>query len=126
MSKQSANAVVMIRPSRFFPNPETAQDNAFQLEAGIEPAASVAPRALEEFDEAVRQLRDTGITVHVFEDTPAPVKPDAVFPNNWFSTHHDGRIALYPMYTPFAADGHHRKSARELPRERTSPSSGWR
>ena len=34
MSKQSANAVVMIRPSRFFPNPETAQDNAFQEEAG--------------------------------------------------------------------------------------------
>src|SRR5204863_1240274 len=22
-----------------------------------------------------------------------------VFPNNWFSTHHDGRIALYPMYS---------------------------
>ena len=31
---------------------------------------------------------------------PLPEKPDAVFPNNWFSTHHDGRIALYPMYTP--------------------------
>ncbi len=100
MSKQSANAVVMIRPSRFFSNPETAQDNAFQQEAGVEPAAVVAARALAEFDEAVRQLRDAGVTVHVFEDTPAPVKPDAVFPNNWFSTHHDGRIALYPMSTP--------------------------
>ncbi|MEO7725066.1 MAG: arginine deiminase-related protein [Chthoniobacterales bacterium] len=66
----------------------------------MEPAAAVAPRALAEFDEAVRQLRDAGITVHVFEGAPASVKPDAVFPNNWFSTHHDGRIALYPMYTP--------------------------
>ncbi|HEV3409212.1 MAG TPA: arginine deiminase-related protein, partial [Chthoniobacterales bacterium] len=28
-----------------------------------------------------------------------PEKPDAVFPNNWFSTHHDGRVALYPMYS---------------------------
>ena len=37
---------------------------------------------------------------HVFDDTLDPEKPDAVFPNNWFSTHHDGRIALYPMYTP--------------------------
>ncbi len=100
MNQQSANAVVMIRPSRFFPNPETAQDNAFQQEAGPEPASVVAARALAEFDEAVRTLSAAGVTVHVFEDTPAPVKPDAIFPNNWFSTHHDGRIALYPMYTP--------------------------
>lgn len=97
---QSADAVVMIRPSQFFPNPETAQDNAFQQEVGAEPAGVVATRALAEFDTAVETLRGAGVTVHVFEDTPAPVKPDAVFPNNWFSTHHDGRIALYPMYTP--------------------------
>ncbi|MEO7724780.1 MAG: arginine deiminase-related protein, partial [Chthoniobacterales bacterium] len=45
-------------------------------------------------------LSAAGITVHIFDDTPTPPKPDAVFPNNWFSTHHDGRIALYPMYTP--------------------------
>ncbi len=100
MNEQSANAVVMIRPSRFFPNPETAQDNAFQQEAGAESAAAVSQRALAEFDEAVRVLSDAGVRVHVYEDTPAPVKPDAVFPNNWFTTHHDGRIALYPMYTP--------------------------
>ncbi|MDN3671209.1 arginine deiminase-related protein [Echinicola jeungdonensis] len=31
------------------------------------------------------------------EDTPKPVKPDAVFPNNWFSTHADGRLILYPF-----------------------------
>ena len=37
--------------------------------------------------------------MHVFEDTPEPEKPDAVFPNNWISTHHDGRIALFPMYS---------------------------
>ncbi|MEP7248621.1 MAG: arginine deiminase-related protein [Spartobacteria bacterium] len=100
MNEQSASAVVMIRPSRFFPNPETAQDNAFQQEAGAEPASVVAARALAEFDEAVRTLSAAGVKVHVFEDTPAPEKPDAIFPNNWFSTHHDGRIALYPMYTP--------------------------
>src|SRR4029077_21167721 len=34
-----------------------------------------------------------------FEDTAEPEKPDAVFPNNWMSTHHDGRIALFPMYS---------------------------
>ena len=40
------------------------------------------------------------MTVQVVEDTPLPEKPDAVFPNNWLSTHHDGRVALYPMFSP--------------------------
>jgi hypothetical protein len=44
-------------------------------------------------------LRGAGVSVHVVEDTATPEKPDAVFPNNWLSTHHDGRVALYPMYS---------------------------
>ena len=100
MSEQSANAVVMIRPSRFYPNPETALDNAFQEEVETESSGMLTARARAEFDEAVRTLSAAAVKVHVFNDTLAPEKPDAVFPNNWFSTHHDGRIALYPMYTP--------------------------
>ena len=97
--EQSTDAVLMIRPYRFHPNPETAADNAFQraVEAGEMPAISAA--AQREFDHAVATLRTAGITVHVVDDTATPEKPDAVFPNNWFSTHHDGRIALYPMYS---------------------------
>jgi hypothetical protein len=100
MSEQSTNAVVMIRPSRFYPNPETALDNAFQQEVEAESSDTLTERAQAEFDEAVRTLSAAAVKVHVFDDTLAPEKPDAVFPNNWFSTHHDGRIALYPMYTP--------------------------
>jgi len=99
MIEQSANAVVMIRPERFYPNPETALDNAFQGTVAEAPQA-VAARAQDEFDRAVNMLSEAGVIVHVFADTSSPEKPDAVFPNNWFSTHHDGRIALYPMYTP--------------------------
>ncbi len=99
MSEQSTNAVVMIRPDRFYPNPETALDNAFQGSVA-EPPRAVAVKAQDEFDRAVKILSEAGVTVHVFADTSSPEKPDAVFPNNWFSTHHDGRIALYPMYTP--------------------------
>jgi hypothetical protein len=55
--------------------------------------------AKKEFDAAVQTLRAAGVNVHVFEDTAQPEKPDAVFPNNWISTHHDGRIALFPMYS---------------------------
>ena len=97
--EQSTNAVVMIRPHRFHPNPETAADNAFQQEitAGEMPAVSAA--AQREFDLAVETLRGAGVTVQVVDDTATPEKPDAVFPNNWFSTHHDGRVVLYPMYS---------------------------
>lgn len=100
MIQQSANAVAMIRPFRFYPNPETASDNAFQREAAAADAAAISAAAQTEFDQAVELLRGAGVTVHVFEDTASPEKPDAVFPNNWFSTHHDGRVALYPMYSP--------------------------
>ncbi len=99
MNKQSTNIVAMIRPDRFFPNPETALDNAFQGVVAEAPPA-VWERAQAEFDGAVEVLTKAGVTVHVYADTSLPEKPDAVFPNNWFSTHHDGRIALYPMYTP--------------------------
>ena len=96
---QAANAVVMIRPHCFFPNPETAADNAFQRDASEREVIALTLSAQREFDDAVEALRAAGATVHVFDDTESPVKPDAVFPNNWFSTHHDGRIALYPMYS---------------------------
>jgi hypothetical protein len=95
---QSANSVLMVRPCRFYPNPETAADNAFQ--ARVDCAAdAISAVARKEFDAAVQTLRAAGVNVHVFEDTATPEKPDAVFPNNWISTYHDGRIALFPMYS---------------------------
>jgi hypothetical protein len=95
---QSTNSVLMIRPGRFYPNPETAADNAFQRNADGDSDA-LTPLARKEFDAAVQTLRAAGVNVHVFEDTTEPEKPDAVFPNNWISTHHDGRVALFPMYS---------------------------
>ena len=90
--------MLMIRPSRFYPNPETAADNAFQRRAGRDDD-TLTGLARIEFDNTVQTLRDAGVNVHVFEDTAEPEKPDAVFPNNWISTHHDGRVALFPMYS---------------------------
>ena len=37
------------------------------------------------------------MNVCVFEDTPDPITPDSVFPNNWVSFHNDGTVVLYPM-----------------------------
>ena len=95
---QSTDSVLMIRPARFYPNPETAADNAFQCNADRD-SAVLTLMARKEFDAAVQALRVAGVNVHVFEDTAEPEKPDAVFPNNWISTHDDGRIALFPMYS---------------------------
>ena len=96
---QAPEAVVMIRPHAFHSNPETAADNAFQR-ADDGAAGVIAARALAEFDGAVKTLRDQGVTVHVFEDDGSRDTPDSVFPNNWFSTHIGGHIAIYPMHTP--------------------------
>jgi hypothetical protein len=97
--QQSTNAVLMIRPCRFYPNPETAADNAFQQAVTDGEMPAISEAAQREFDWAVATLRNAGVTVQVVDDTATPEKPDAVFPNNWFSTHHDGRVALYPMYS---------------------------
>lgn len=96
MSVQAPSSVVMIRPNRFHPNPETAGDNRFQSLPDLT-ADEVAERAQAEFDAAVARLRESGVTVHVFQDE-AKDTPDSIFPNNWFSTHSGGHVAIYPMY----------------------------
>ncbi len=99
MSLQSPSAVVMVRPHAFASNPETRDDNAFQTLANRSAAAtSVAAR--DEHDEAVERLRAVGVTVHVFDDEGEHDTPDSVFPNNWFSTHPGGHVAVYPMFVP--------------------------
>lgn len=94
---QAPNAVVMIRPHGFVPNPETRADNAFQTSVD-EDAAALSRRARDEHDRSVEDLRGHGVTVHVFEDDGGRDTPDSVFPNNWFSTHPGGQIAVYPMF----------------------------
>jgi hypothetical protein len=99
MSVQAPSAVVLIRPHHFTPNPATAADNAFQTVDASRSAASIADAALADADRLASALEGAGITVHVFDDLDE-TRPDSVFPNNWFSTHAGGRIAVYPMYSP--------------------------
>jgi len=54
-------------------------------------------KALAEFDAMVTLLRHHQIEVVVIDDTPEPVKPDAVFPNNWLSTNTSGVVSVFPM-----------------------------
>jgi hypothetical protein len=90
----------MVRPANFARFSETVADNSFQEPVANESYDAIGEQAVAEFDRFVKQLRGVGVTVTVFEDTPTPVKPDAVFPNNWFSTHEDGTLITYPTYWP--------------------------
>ena len=96
---QAPNAVVMIRPWHFHPNPETAGDNAFQRKIPS-PELDVPSLARAEFDRMAQTLQLLGVRVHVFDDYGEHETPDSVFPNNWFSTHQGGHVALFPMYSP--------------------------
>jgi hypothetical protein len=98
--KISTNHILMIRPASFGSNPETAESNAFQSKALSEEKETIRQKALQEFDGMVSILKGNHVSVHVIEDTASPIKPDAIFPNNWISFHEEGKIVTYPMLVP--------------------------
>ena len=87
--------LLMVRPYQFYFNQQTAANNFFQSDIDIENANELA---LAEFDTMVEQLRAHQIKVNVVQDTKDPSTPDAIFPNNWVSTHPNGTLCLYPMF----------------------------
>ena len=92
---QSPAEIFMMKPANFLFNVETSLTNQFQ--DGEASGQSWRSEALEEFRAAVETLRSHQIKVKVFQDTEVPVKPDAIFPNNWISCHESGEVVLYPM-----------------------------
>lgn len=96
MSVQVASSVILIRPTGFGYDPQTAASNTFQQRI-TEP--DVKRRAAEEFDGLLEALRIWGIHFTVLDPLDRNA-PNGVFPNNWFSTHADGTVLLYPMLTP--------------------------
>ncbi len=97
---QAPSAVVMVRPHQFHPNPQTATDNAFQRLPADRPVDEVSAAAFAESTQAAATLGSHGVRVHLFDDDGARDTPDSVFPNNWFSTHPGGHVAMYPMCSP--------------------------
>ncbi len=93
---QVASRVILVRPSGFGYDAATAITNTFQRASGD---AETRRQAEEEFDGLIAALDHQGIGITVL-DPFASDAPNAVFPNNWFSTHEDGTLVLYPMCTP--------------------------
>ena len=95
---QITDTILMIRPAAFGANEETATTNFFQSPTRKLNGQSLQQSALKEFDNMVELLRNNDINVLVIDDTPIPVKPSAVFPNNWLSSSPDGIVSVFPMY----------------------------
>jgi hypothetical protein len=96
---QATRDVLLIRPAAFGANAQTFASNAFQRRTELH-ASAVIDAARIEFEALATALTREGVRVHVFEDSSDPVKPDAVFPNNWVTFHHDGTIVLHPLLAP--------------------------
>jgi hypothetical protein len=108
---QSTNRVLMVAPTAFGFNDQAAQDNSFMHKAEKPQEGSPLTRAvLDEFAGLYRQLTDVaGVQVALYQHHLQHNTPDAVFPNNWFSTHYAGEggssragsaLVLYPMKCP--------------------------
>ena len=90
----------MVRPARFGCNAQTADSNAFQAKPTTLGGEDLQTLALHEFHGLAEALERAGVEVLIAPDSAQPPKPDAIFPNNWVSFHHDGTVALYPMLAP--------------------------
>jgi len=123
---QVATSVILIRPTGFGYDPETAATNSFQ-QKDTDPEVRV--RAAYEFDGLLEALRASGIGITVLDPRDKSA-PNGVFPNNWFSTHADGTLVLYPMRTTSRRAERDPEMARTLQVEgfhtrQTLDLSGW-
>jgi len=100
----TTNTILMVAPIGFQTNIETLQDNYF-MHTTADDASEVERKALEEFSALHMKFRNAGIHVYLCCAERFNKTPDAVFPNNWFSTHPTSEagvstLVLYPMKTP--------------------------
>jgi hypothetical protein len=94
-----SSKVIMVRPTAFHSNEQTQADNVFMAESnGALSREESTIQAQSEFDAFVVKLKESGLSVHLYEQS-ADDLPDSVFPNNWFSTHHGDFYIKYPMAT---------------------------
>lgn len=88
----------MVSPETFGYNNETAGSNVFQKNQGGD-LETIRTNAAKEFKAMVDTLSGNGVNVFVLGNDTEEDQPDAVFPNNWFTTHEDGTVILFPMHS---------------------------
>ncbi|MCO4821963.1 MAG: amidinotransferase [Flavobacteriaceae bacterium] len=96
--QQTTNAILMVRPTSFRANEQTAVNNHYQKSVSGVSQEELELKAQNEFDSFVQKLRAVGVNVVVYEAKDGLDTPDAHFPNNWISFHENGVVGLYPMF----------------------------
>jgi len=94
----SSTAFVVL-PLRFGYNNETAKTNSFQNKGKLT-QDRVRFLAMNEFRTLEMRLGMNGLHVMQYRHPPELDVPDAVFANNWITTHKGGKVILYPMLAP--------------------------
>lgn len=95
---------MMVEPTKFFFNTETAADNEFMNPVEGD-AEKINKRAIEEHQGLRKAIEDAGVSVKRYFQQEDDL-PDSLFPNNWVSTHRypgtmDERVVcVYPMKVP--------------------------
>lgn len=93
---------MMVRPTNFFFNTETAEDNEFMNKVDDQDNEAINKKAIDEFDQLKAKIEEGGITVVQYEQQSEEL-PDSLFPNNWISFHkypgliENRLICVYPM-----------------------------
>ncbi len=96
MLKQTTNTLLMVIPNSFEFNKEAFLSNKFQTKPNRD--KTIVQKQVEaEFKLAVNTLRENGIEIILHENSKDKQLPDAIFPNNWISTHQSGELLTYPM-----------------------------
>ena len=97
--EQTTNHFFMVKSLTFSTNKLSIEDNLF-IKKDIK-IQSPKSKALLEWTALSDVLLKEGLTLHIYECLDRET-PDALFPNNWFSTHRnqDGTkcLCLYPMF----------------------------
>jgi hypothetical protein len=96
--QQTTNTILMVRPTSFRANEQTAVNNHYQKQVTDLSQKELELQAQNEFDVFVEKLRGVGVNVIVFKSQDGLDTPDSHFPNNWVSFHEDGTVGLYPMF----------------------------
>lgn len=104
---QSTHKILMVSPVGFISNPQTLVDNHFMKTMPDLEVSQVERRALEEASNFHKELVKDGVQVYLNCNEKYYGTPDALFPNNWFSTHNSSEmgggpstLVLYPMKAP--------------------------
>ena len=111
---QLTDTLLMIRPTNFGYNTDTADNNPFQTNDKSLSKAKIKAAAIKEFDRFVKKLTAAGIKVLVEQERADATSTDSVFPNNWFSCHEEGLLVTYPMFSKVRRTERHPKVIESL------------